>query len=175
MDAGKPIVQGRFLSLVAQGDWEYVTRNNAAGVVIVVPLTDEGRLVFVEQFRRPVGANVIEFPAGLAGDIAGAEDEALAVAAARELEEETGYRAGGLTPVYSGPSSAGLCDEISTIFLATGLRRASEGGGVGGEKITVHEIPRDDAHAWLGEQQRRGRLVAARVYAGLYFLNHAAP
>ena len=166
------VAEGRFISLVRRGTWEYVTRRNATGVVIVVPLTDEGKLIFVEQFRPPVNKTVIEFPAGLSGDIAGEEDEALAKAAARELEEETGYCAGRLEQVYAGPSSAGLCDEVSTIFLARELTRTADGGGVDGENITVHEISVDDAHTWLADRQREGFYVAARVYTGLYFLRN---
>ena len=164
------ITAGRFISLVKRGKWEYVTRSNASGVVIVVPLTADGNLLFVEQFRPPVDRNVIEFPAGLAGDIAGQEDEALALAAARELEEETGYQAQSIECVYTGPSSAGLCDEISTIFIARGLTKVTDGGGVDGENILVHEVPRQDAHRWLEKQQANGYFVAARVYTGLYFL-----
>mgnify|MGYP002623240218 CR=1 FL=1 len=164
------IAKGRFISLVRRGTWEFVTRHSAKGVVIVVPLTDEGKLIFVEQFRPPVNRTVIEFPAGLAGDIAGQQDEALAQAAARELEEEAGYRAENLQHVYTGPSSAVLCDEVSSIFVARGLTRVSAGGGVDGEEITTHEIPVAEAHPWLESRQREGHYVAARVYTGLYFL-----
>jgi len=168
------IAAGSFLSLAKKGRWEYATRNKSSGVVIVVPLTDDGKLLFVEQFRPPVDRTVIEFPAGLAGDIAGREDEALADAATRELEEETGYRAAQMQRVYNGPSSAGLTDEISTIFLAKQLERVADGGGVGGEQITVHEVARADVHTWLERGQQEGFYVAARVYTGLYFLQHAS-
>ena len=99
----------------------------------------------------------------MAGDVAGQENEALVRAAARELQEETGYRAVEWECVYQGPSSAGLCDEVSTIFLARRLTRVESGGGVDGENITVHEIPLARAHAWLAERQRQGLYVAARV------------
>ena len=165
------VATGQFLSLKKIGRWEYAARNKATPVVIVVPLTDDGKLVFVEQFRAPVKNTVIEFPAGLAGDIAGLEDEALEDAALRELEEETGYRAAGMRRVYTGPSSAGLCDEVSTIFLADKLQLTGEGGGVDGERITPHEIPRSSVHQWLQSQQQAGLYVASRVYTGLYFLN----
>ena len=167
------IAAGRFISLVRTDTWEYVTRNNASGVVIIVPLTADRKLLFVEQFRPPVGKHVIEFPAGLAGDIQGKEDEALELAAARELEEETGYRARNMTRAYTGPSSAGLCDEITTIFLATDLQRVGDGGGVDGEQITSHEVPLAEVDTWLAGQQQRGCYVAARVYTGLYLLSKA--
>ena len=170
MNDCETLAAGRFLSLVKEGRWEYATRNKASGVVHVVPVTDDGKLIFVEQFRPPVGRKVIEFPAGLAGDIQDQEDEALETAAARELEEETGYQAREYKRVFHGPTSAGLCDEIATIFLAHGLAKVADGGGVGGEDITVHEVPLDQTHAWLEAKQRDGFYVAARVYTGLYFL-----
>ena len=174
MNEAETVAAGRFLSLVRRGTWEYATRNKASGVVIVVPVADDDKLVFVEQFRPPVNKTVIEFPAGLAGDISGQENEQLVSAAGRELEEETGYRAGRLDHVYTGPSSAGLCDEISTIFVARKLSRVSAGGGVDGEEISTHEIPQSEAHAWLEQRQREGCYVAARVYTGLYFLRRQA-
>jgi ADP-ribose pyrophosphatase len=169
-DSIEPLAVGRFLSLVKVGKWEYATRNNASGVVLIAPLTNENRVIFVEQFRPPVGKNVIEFPAGLAGDIEGEADEQLAAAAARELEEETGYQAKRLEHAFTGPASAGLCDEIASLYVARDLTRIGEGGGVDGENITVHEVPLAEVEAWLAERQQAGCLVDGRVYAGLYFL-----
>src|SRR5699024_2459270 len=93
---------GDFLRVKRRGHWEYVERVNARAVVVIVAVTDAGELVLVEQPRVPVAANCIELPAGLVGDIAGAEDESLATAAARELEEETGYRAAQLAQSIDG-------------------------------------------------------------------------
>lgn len=172
----EPLAIGRFLSLVKVGTWEYATRNNASGVVMIAPLTTENRVIFVEQYRPPVDKMVIEFPAGLAGDIEGEADELLEAAAARELEEETGYRAEKMQHVFTGPASAGLCDEIASLYVARNLTRVGQGGGVDGENITVHEVPLAEADAWLSEKQRAGCLVDGRVYAGLYFLNpHVQP
>jgi ADP-ribose pyrophosphatase len=167
------IATGRFLSLVKTGSWEYATRNNARGVVMVAPLTKAGEVIFVEQFRPPVGKVVIEFPAGLAGDIAGQENEQLQQAAARELEEETGFRADRFQHVFTGPASAGLCDEIASLFLAYDLERVGEGGGVDGESIVVHAVLLADVDEWLARKQQSGALVDGRVYAGLYFLTRA--
>jgi ADP-ribose pyrophosphatase len=167
------IAKGRYLSLVKVGSWEYATRHSATGVVLIVPLTRDGNVILVEQFRPPVARRVIEFPAGLVGDLDDAADERLEDAAARELDEETGYQAGRLEHVYTGPASAGLCDEIAALFLASDLERCSEGGGVAGENITVHEVPLAQVDAWLANKQAAGCLVDGRVYAGLYFLSRA--
>src|SRR4029078_3246763 len=82
-----------FLRLVKAGRWEYCERTRANGIVVIVPLIDPGQAVFVEQYRPPVKANCIEFPAGLSGDLAEAANESLATAARRELLEETGFAA----------------------------------------------------------------------------------
>ena len=83
--------EGRFLRMVARGHWEFVERANSTGVVAVLAVTPDDKILLVEQFRPPVEASVIEIPAGLAGDIAGEEDEDFSRAAVRELAEESGY------------------------------------------------------------------------------------
>jgi ADP-ribose pyrophosphatase len=138
--------------------------------VVIIALTPDDSVLLVEQYRPPVSASVLEFPAGLAGDIPGREDEDLAVAALRELEEETGYRAARLKRITSGPISAGLSDEIITLFLAEDLERVSAGGGDESEAITIHEVPLLEVDGWLEDQRRAGVLVDPKVYAGLYFL-----
>ena len=94
MSADRILHEGEFLRLKRRDHWEYVERANARGAVVIVALTADDELLLVEQPRLPLQANVIELPAGLVGDIAGAEDEDLEIAGMRELEEETGYRAG---------------------------------------------------------------------------------
>jgi len=84
-----------------------VERVNARAVVVIVPLTAERRLLFVEQYRAPVGRKVIEFPAGLVGDEPGREQEDLIEAARRELLEETGYRAATLNLISTSATSLG--------------------------------------------------------------------
>lgn len=81
------IAETRFLRLIKRGRWDFVQRVNTTGVVCLFPLTADARVILVEQFRPPVNAPVIEFPAGLAGDLEGQEAEALETAALRELVE----------------------------------------------------------------------------------------
>ncbi len=165
------IAEAHFLKLIKRGRWEFVQRVNSTGVVCLFPLTTDSRVILVEQFRSPVNASVIEFPAGLSGDIEGQEEEALEDAAMRELEEETGYRSQTTISLGSTVSSAGLTDESVHFFLALDLEKVSEGGGDESEEITVHAVPFAEIDQWLKEAISRGCLLDARVYAGLYFLS----
>jgi ADP-ribose pyrophosphatase len=159
---------GRFLGLQERDSWEYAFRTNASGVVVLVPVTDSGELVLVEQHRTPVSSRVIELPAGLAGDT-GNRDENLKTAAQRELIEETGYRAGFLDELLSCPSTPGMSDEIITIFFAGDLQRVAAGGGDGDENITVHHVPLESATQWLETRMTEGIMVDPKIYAGLFW------
>lgn len=161
---------GKFLALIKEGHWEYADRTNATGAAIIVAVTDDQKLLLVEQYRIPVHARTIELPAGIIGDDPDNRDEAHAEAARRELLEETGYEAGRIEELMRGPASGGLTSEIVTLFHATNLRRVSAGGGVAHENIIVHEVALNDSHAWLKNKARTGVLVEPKVYAGLYFI-----
>ena len=167
------LADGKHIALVRRGTWEYAARKNVSGIVGVVAVTGEGRLVLVEQDRPPVNRRVIELPAGLAGDDDRHRDEDLAAAARRELLEETGYAARDMRRVAAGAASAGMTDEVITLFLATGLTKAGSGGGDGSESITVHEVPLDGILDWLAAREADGRLIDLKVYAGLYFARSA--
>jgi ADP-ribose pyrophosphatase len=161
---------GKFLALIKEGHWEYAERTNASGAAIIVAVTDEQKLLLVEQYRIPVHARTIEMPAGIIGDDPGNGDEAHAEAARREMIEETGFEAGRIEPLTHGPSSSGLTSETVTMFHATNLRRVGAGGGVAYEDITVHEVPLAQVHSWLEAKAKSGMLVDPKVYAGLYFI-----
>ena len=157
--------EGRHLRFVRRNGWEFVERKNVSGIAILVAITEEARVFFVEQRREPVDADVLELPAGLAGDEGEAEEAV--EAANRELEEETGYRAGEIEVLTEGPPSPGLSDEIVTFYLARRLTRVGKGGGVGAEDIRVHEVPFDGAVQWLEERRAEGRLIDPKVFGAL--------
>ena len=163
------LFNGRWLRLVRLGRWEYCERVNPAGAVIIVAITDDDELVFVEQYRVPIERRTIEMPAGLIGDEGHARDESALDTARRELEEETGYRAGRVERVMRGPVSAGLTTEQATFVRATGLVRIGEGGGDETEDIVVHRVPRADAPRWLAAKMREGYSIDPKLYAGLWF------
>src|SRR5205823_2350677 len=135
-----------------------------------VAVTEEKKLLLVEQYRIPCRARTIELPAGIVGDDPASMDEALEVAAGRELLEETGYAASCLELLVTGPASSGTTSEILSLFRARGLSRAGPGGGHAHEDITVHEVPLTEAHEWLASKARTGVLVDPKIYAGLYFV-----
>lgn len=163
------IAQGRYLRLLEEGGWEYAERVGASGVVAVVALTPAMEVVLVEQYRRPVKRRVLELPAGLAGDVAGQEGEDFSRAAARELEEETGFRAAAMELITSGPSASGSSSTIMHFYLATGLERVGPGGGDEHEDIQVHVVPLKECHAFVKEKVRQGCLADPKLFAGLYF------
>lgn len=157
--------RGLHLSMMVRGTWEFVTRNTARPAVGIVAVTEAGKVILVEQFRPPVGRRVYELPAGLAGDIAGEENESLLEAARRELLEETGYIATRWTELADAYSSPGLTDERIVLFLAEGLIKQGPGGGDASEQITIHEVELDNVVEWLKE---RDAVADLKLLAGLY-------
>ncbi len=104
----------------------------------------------------------------MVGDTLGEEDEDLSEAVRRELIEETGFTADQITFLAAGSSSAGLTDEVAHVFLAQGLRRVSEGGGVDGELIQLHLVPRAQIEKWLLQRQAEGLDIAMSLYGALW-------
>ncbi|MDT8322275.1 MAG: NUDIX hydrolase [Xanthomonadales bacterium] len=162
--------QGRYLSLLERDGWEFASRANASGVVVIVAMTPAREIVLVEQFRKPVGGRVIELPAGLVGDHSDAE-ESVITAGKRELEEETGFTASRWEVLLACPSSAGMSDEIITFVLARDLIQTGPGGGDASEEIEVHTVPLDTAERWLQNRIDRGIALDPKVYTALYWLN----
>jgi ADP-ribose pyrophosphatase len=154
--------QGQFLEMRTRGRWEYVarTRNIRAAVILAI---DDGHVILVEQFRIPLGRRTIELPAGLVGDQAGDEHEGALAAAARELEEEAGYRAGRMDLVGEFYSSPGMVTEAFTLFRATDLEQVSAGGGVDGENITVHRVAIDAIGPFIAARRAEGFGIDTRL------------
>ncbi len=163
------LYQGKFLNMVREGRWEYCERVNQTSAVMVFACTPGGKVLLVEEFRPPIGKQSLCFPAGLSGD-EGPESDA--VAARRELLEETGYESAGMRYLFTGPSSPGLTSETLSFYLATDLKKVAAGGGVDNENIIVHEAPLDTIDAWLAEQTAAGKSIDPRIYTGLYFLKN---
>jgi ADP-ribose pyrophosphatase len=97
------------------GEWESI---HHPGGALAVPITPEGKLVLVKQYRFPTQGRILEFPAGT---LEIGEDPATTIA--REIEEETGYRAGKWQKLGEFFLAPGYCDEIIYAFLAQDLEK----------------------------------------------------
>ena len=169
--APRVVYEGKYQRMVVRGTWEYSERTHAGGLAaIIVAVTPADEVLFVEQFRIPLQARTIEMPAGLVGDIHAGES--IEVSAVRELEEETGWTAEHAEVLLVGPTSSGASSEKIAFVRATGLRKVGPGGGDASEDITVHAIPRARAAAWLVEKMHEGFEMDAKLWAGLWMIEH---
>ncbi|CAN5360812.1 NUDIX hydrolase [soil metagenome] len=156
--------EGRFIVARKRGRWEYVGRSrgiHAAVILAVEQAVDGPHVLLVDQFRVPLGRRCLELPAGLVGDHDAGEDSA--IAAARELEEETGYRAAAVENMGEFFSSPGMVSESFTLFRATGLTRVGDGGGVAGEDIIVHRIPLATLPAYIAGLRADGYAMDVKL------------
>ena len=117
-----------------RAEWDYIDHRGAAAVV---PVLDDGRLLMVRQYRDALDRETIEIPAG-------GLNEPTINAAARELEEETGYRSDNLTKLVSVVTAVAFCNEVVDVYLATDLVKTSqhldEDEFIDVEKYTLDEL-----------------------------------
>ncbi len=164
------LAEGKFLRLVAQAGWEWVERVNASGAAVIAAVTDDDRLLLVEQYRIPMQCRVVDLPAGLVGDDPGAGGETMIDAARRELLEETGYEGTDWQFAVSGPASPGLATEVYSLFVVRGVKRTGPGGGDAHEDLAVHSVPLADLDVWLDDKRQNGVMVDPKIYLGRWFL-----
>lgn len=86
------------------------------GAVAVIPITSSGKIIFVEQYRKPLERSLVEIPAGKMEP-----NEAPEITAVRELEEETGYTSNNITYITSFYTSPGFADEIIHLYYTDKL------------------------------------------------------
>ena len=155
--------QGRFITTKVNGRWEYVSRARGIRAAVILAVDEEDHVILVEQFRIPIGRPCIELPAGLIGDHEGMEDEDDTIAAQRELEEETGYRAGRMVSFGEFWSSPGMVTESYTLMRAYDLERIGEGGGTDGEDITVHRVPIAGLEDFIAQRRAKGDAIDGKL------------
>jgi ADP-ribose pyrophosphatase len=152
--------QGRFITTKTKGTWEYVSRARGIKAAVILAV-DDGHVLLVEQYRVPLGTPCLELPAGLIGDET--DNEVMEEAAARELEEETGYRPGRIELIGEFHSSPGMVSESFFFVRAHDLEKAGEGGGVEGENITVHRVPVDGVADFMAKKRAEGCAMDAKL------------
>jgi ADP-ribose pyrophosphatase len=165
-DPEEIVWQGNYITTKRRGPWEYVGRARGIGAAVILAVED-GHVLLVEQYRVPLQARCLELPAGLVGDETEGED--VATSAARELEEETGYRPDRIEIIGSFASSPGMVSETFTLVRAHGLTKVSDGGGVPGEDISVYRVPVDDVPGFIADKRRDGVVIDVKMLALLSF------
>ncbi|TYC92980.1 NUDIX hydrolase [Novosphingobium sp. BW1] len=133
--------QGDYITAKTRGRWEFVGRARGIKAAVILAIDEDDHVILVDQYRVPLQRRCLELPAGLVGDETSTEGEDPVHAATRELEEETGYRAGSMENMGEFFSSPGMVSESFTLFRARNLVKVSEGGGVDDENIVVHRVP----------------------------------
>lgn len=167
------LFEGKYIRLIRQDTWEFTERVKATGVVMIVPVTPDHKIILVEQYRPAVKKQVIELPAGLVDDLEHCSGESFESAAIRELLEETGYRAQAMEFIMCGPHAAGSNTALIHFYKAVGLKKESQGGGVDEENITTHEVRLSEVQEWLIKKSDEGYLIDPKLYAGLYFFEYS--
>jgi len=162
-DADSPeetVWAGHFLEMKTRGRWEYVGRVGGIQAAVIVAI-DHGDVILVEQYRVPLGRNCLELPAGLVGDdVAGEGPEA---SAARELEEETGYRAATISTLGTFYASPGMVSECFTLVRAEGLTRVGDGGGLADENIVVHRVALAALSGFIAAKRAEGVAIDVKI------------
>ena len=128
------------------------------GAVAIVPLLPDGRVVLIRQYRHATGEVLLELPAGTRDQ----PGEAPIDTAARELIEETGYRAGKLTPLAEFYTAPGFCNELMHLFVATDLTVGDQ-ALMDDEAIGVEIVTLDAARALIVD----GSIRDAKTIIGL--------
>ena len=164
--SGEQVFDGALLSVhrdrVQLPDGRQATREyiRHPGAAVVLPILDDRRIVMVRQFRYPVGAETVEFPAGKID-----AGEPSQETARRELLEETGYAAAQLEFAFHVLPCVGYADERIDFFLARGLRHVGH-PGEDGEFLAVETVTLEA----LLDAADRGELTEAKTLIGAYWL-----
>lgn len=153
--------EGRFIVARREGRWEYVGRARNIHAAVILAIDEDDHVLLVEQYRVPLKANCLELPAGLVGDET--EGEPIALAAARELEEETGYRPGHVELIGRFASSPGMVSETFTLVRATGLEKTGPGGGTGDENIVTHRVPLSGIDEFIARKRDAGMVMDVKL------------
>lgn len=131
------------------------------GGAVVIPVTDECKLVMVTQFRYPFQTTLLEFPAGKL-DV----DEDPLDCAARELEEETGYKAAKVNELGKIYTAPGYCTETLHIYVAQELKKGDHNREEGEYGMEIYEFDMAEIEAKIIS----GEIIDAKTICAVYFL-----
>jgi ADP-ribose pyrophosphatase len=167
--------RGRYLEFrvdtIARADGSTGTRDVAGhpGAIAVLALDDDGRLLFVRQWRSPAGRAILEIPAGTL-DVHDGVTEDPEIASRRELEEETGHRATTWRKLSAFWTAPGFTSELMHLYLATGIL-----GADGDERLTPDEDERLELyHLTIDEALERiatGEICDAKTMLGVLWVD----
>lgn len=129
------------------------------GAAVILPILDDGRVLLIHNYRVAVGQELLELPAGTLDN-----GEPPAACAARELAEETGYRAGRLVPLVSFYSTPGILNERMHVFVATQLTPGPTAHEAG-EQIRLAPLTHAEALAAI----RAGRITDGKTILALLY------
>lgn len=137
--------------------WDFVSHR--MGAACVLPVTDDGNVLMVRQYRNALDRITLEIPAGKRDSL----NEDTLITAKRELEEETGYSATNIEKLLSLKSTVAFCDEFIDVFVATGLTKIGDQNLDEGEEIEVVMISLDE----LSDKCYRGEIQDAKTVAAI--------
>lgn len=137
--------------------WDFIHHNGAAAVL---PVTKEGKILMVRQYRHALNRFTLEIPAGKLDS----PDEPKIECARRELEEETGYRSDNLSLLLNINTTVAFCDEFIGVYLATDLIK-SEQNLDEDEEINVEEWELRDLLKLIFTQQMTDSKTVAAILA----------
>ncbi len=137
------------------------------GASAIIPIKDDERIIFVKQYRHPIGEYILEIPAGT---LKPGEDPE--ICARRELEEETGYMPGELIHLLTIYPSPGYSSERLYIYLARKLRRGSQNLEID-EDLSVTDLSLDEAVEAIRKGEiRDAKTVVSILYYRSFIKNH---
>lgn len=131
------------------------------GGAVVIPVKEDGKIIFVKQFRYPLQKTLIELPAGKLD-----KNEDPLKCAIRELEEETGYKARLFEKLGSIYTAPGYCTEILHIYKATGLIPGNHNREEGEQEMVLLEFSSDE----IKQKILSGEINDAKTIAGIFYL-----
>ena len=119
------------------------------GAVAILAITDDKKVVMVEQYRKALERTIVEIPAGKLE-----KGEEPALCARRELEEETGYECESLELLTSFYTSPGFADEIVHVYLATGLTKKENSAALDEDEfVNLEELTLEEAQQYVQKQK----------------------